>query len=222
MNSLSRALDRLSFNMHQATKGLITPTTRPRAATRRTTRARLGLESLETRDLMSGMTLANPVSNVTPAPDTNTPLLLPPAGLTATPVSPTAVSLAWQDRVGDAQQAFVFEQSASGKWSTIATLNGDPEAYTVTGLNPDSTNSFYVSIYGVELTIYSSGFYYINSTSSNVATATTFLPLEGSPTLTAAAASSTAVNLAWTPVSGRNSTQQAGRRTPAVKFNRRC
>ncbi len=203
MKSLSIALERLSFNLHQAKKGLITPTTRSRAATRRATRARLGLECLETRDLMSGMTLANPVSGATPAPNSqNPPLLLPPASLAATPVSPTQVDLAWQDIVGSAQQAFVYEQTGSGKWSTLATLNGDPKSYTVTGLNPDSAYNFYIYTYGTALTIFSGGFYYINSTSSNVASATTFLPLQGSPTLTATAASSTAVNLTWTPVSG--------------------
>ena len=66
MKSLSGTLERLSLNMQHAFNGRIAPANRPGVSARRATLARLGLERLETRDLMSGMTLANPVSNVAP------------------------------------------------------------------------------------------------------------------------------------------------------------
>ena len=156
MKSLSIALERLSFNLHQAKKGLITPTTRSRAATRRATRARLGLECLETRDLMSGMTLANPVSGPTPAPSfQGTPILLPPASLAATPESPTEINLVWNDEVDSANGptlTTVYEQSGTGGWAMIASMHYDPKLYAVTGLNPDSTYDFYVNIAGTTFT----------------------------------------------------------------------
>ncbi len=199
MKSLSSALERLSFNMHQALKGRITPPTRPR---RRTTRARLGLESLESRDLMSGMTLASPVSNATLSPNTQgTPIFLPPASLVATAVSPTEINLVWNDEVSPAENSIVMEENGTN-WSTLAQLAFDPHAYTVSGLNPDTTYSFYVFIAGPTTFSYNGGPYLINNTTSNVAAATTFFPLQGSPTLTASAASPTAVKLTWTPVSG--------------------
>lgn len=156
MKSLSIVLERLSFNLHQAKKGLITPTTRSRAATRRATRARLGLECLETRDLMSGMTLANPVSGPTPAPSfQGTPILLPPASLAATPESPKEINLVWNDEVDSANGptlTTVYEQSGTGGWAMIASMPYDPKLYAVTGLNPDSTYDFYVNIAGTTFT----------------------------------------------------------------------
>ena len=162
---------------------------RPRRMVRKLPRARVAFDCLETRNLMTG---------------TGTPILLPPASLVATPISPTEVRLNWQDQV-DSGAATVYEQSGtSGAWTTIASSLPDMldnYTYTATGLSPDTQYNFYVYIHGTTYT--STGWYVLNETTSNVAPATTFFPLVGSPTLTATPATSTAVNLSWSGVTGQ-------------------
>ena len=198
MKSLSSALERLSLNIHHAVEGRITPTTRPRVTARRATRERLGLECLETRDLMSGMTLATSFSNATPAFVPITPIILPPASLVATAASPTSINLVWSDQVSGAENAFVWEQNPStlSSWSAVATLTGDPKAYTLTGLNPDSTYTFYVYISGQT---YFNGSYVLDYTTSNVATVTT---APAAPVFSLSAASAVQVNVSWNTVAG--------------------
>ena len=196
MKSLPNALERLSFSMHHAVKGRITATTQPRLTARRATRARLGLQCLETRDLMSGMTLTTSFSNATPAYNAppGPPVILPPASLVATAVSPTVINLAWNDQVDDAIATTVFENNGTG-WSTLTGLSGDPKAYTVTGLNPDSAYDFYVTILSEAHYIPIDG--YGLTTSNVVATRP-----PAAPVFSLSAASAGQVNVSWNTVAG--------------------
>jgi hypothetical protein len=189
MKNLLSELKRWSLGTESAIAGRIDVATRSRRTVRKAPRARVALERLETRDLMSG--LMGP-----------TPIFLPPAVLGATPISPTEVSLSWQDLVTGGA-VYVNEQSGTGAWTTVAGPMGDGYAYTVTGLSPDSAYNFYVGISGKTYgPVNGNDWYVINGTTSNVAPATTFFPLVGSPTLTATPASSTAMNLSWSGVTG--------------------
>ena len=128
---------------------------------------------------------------------------LPAASLVATAASPTEIDLAWSDLVGTQSAnptgawAVYSEPSGGVGFSSIYYQGFDPHTYDVTGLSPDQTYNFYILLSGEQE---------LNGTvisqTSNVASATTFLPLAGSPSLSATAVSSTAVNLAWTGVSG--------------------
>ena len=190
MKNLLSELKRWSLGTETAIAGRIDVATRSRRTVRKVPRARVALERLETRDLMTG--LMGP-----------TPIFLPPATLGATPISPTEVSLGWQDDV-TAGGVTVCEQSGTGgAWTTVASSLPDHRSYTVTGLSPDSAYDFYVGIGGeTSGPVNGNNWYVINSTWSNVAPATTFFPIVGSPTLTATPASSTAVNLSWSGVTG--------------------
>ncbi len=145
---------------------------------------------------MSGMTVANPIGNATPDFLPVSPIIVPPASLGATAVSPTAINLVWNDAVLGADYVTVFEQSGTGGWSTLISLTSDATAYTVTGLNPDSTYDFYVSISGLT---YFNGSYVFDSTTSNVANATT---PPAAPVFSLSAASAVQINVSWNTVAG--------------------
>ena len=151
---------------------------------------------------MSGMTLSTLVGTAAPPVGSGgTPTQEPPAQLAATAMSPTQVNLVWSDQIGDNlfPTTEVYESVDGGASARCATIQGDPKGYAVTGLNPNSPYQFQVTIDAA--TGPSSGSPVVETTTSNFASATTFLPLVGTPTLTATAASSTSVNLAWSGVS---------------------
>jgi Fibronectin type III domain len=200
MKNLLTGMKRRSLGTEDAIAGRIDGTPRPRRTVRKVPRAHFALERLETRDLLTGVA-PSPVSLAVPPHGSGQ--ALPAASLVATAASPTEIDLAWSDLVNDQGS------NPTGAWAVYSEPNGgvgfsaiyyqgvDPHTYDVTGLSPDSTYNFYVLLSGEEN---------LNGTlisqTSNVASATTFLPLAGSPSLSATAASSTAVNLAWTGVSG--------------------
>ena len=155
-------------------------------------RARLGLECLETRDLMSGMAVTPPVSGVPAPPGSGgTAILLPPASLTATAVAPTEITLAWNDQVRNANESTVFEVNGS-TLTTLTELTGDPHSYTVAGLTPDSAYEFMVSINGP--TYRSGSSFVVNAQQSNAASTTTFT---GAPTVSAVGVATSEINLTW-------------------------
>jgi len=63
----------------------------------------------------------------------------PPANLTATPASPTAIDLSWTAGSGN-ETAFEIERSSDGTaWSPLATVPPTPTTYQDTGLSPATT-----------------------------------------------------------------------------------
>jgi Matrixin/Fibronectin type III domain len=85
-----------------------------------------------------------------------------PSHLVATPLSPTAVALTWQDNSAD-EASFRVEVAGFGGFSEVAVLAADVTGYTVTGLDPAALYLFRVRGHSV------AGF----SAYSNQATATT-------------------------------------------------
>ena len=199
MKTLLNGMKRWSPGADNPIAGRIDAATRSRRTVREAPRARLGLECLETRDLMSGLAATPLVSGAAPAP--SSPGTPPAVSLTATAVSPTEINLVWLDDITGTSGFSVYELTG-GQWKGIIHQGGDAESYTVSGLSPDSAYDFYVAIASAP----DGDTGKINFQDSNMASATTFLPLAGSPSLSVTAASSTKVNLAWTSVSGRSST----------------
>ena len=114
-----------------------------------------------------------------------------PSGLTATAASSSQIHLAWTDNASNETGFYVERSTASASgFSQIASLGANVTTYSSTGLTASTTYYYRVRAYN------SVG----NSAYSNTASATT--PASGVPTapsgLTATAASSTQINLAWT------------------------
>ena len=87
------------------------------------------------------------------------------------------------------------KEFSNGAWQTWFTDGPGTQSQSIYNLNPDTPYSFEVQVeYNFDPTQTQNWY------TSNPAAATTFLPLVGSPTLTATVASSTAVNLTWTSV----------------------
>ena len=92
----------------------------------------------------------------------------------------------------------MFEQSSmtAGGWATLAILSGDPKAYTVTDLNPDSTYSFSVSIDGLILV---DSKYVLGLRTVGRGKHWLF---PAAPVFGLSAASAVQVDVSWTPVAG--------------------
>ncbi len=119
-----------------------------------------------------------------------------PTNLTATAVSSSRIDLAWTDNATN-EAGFKVERSTDGvNFSQIATLVANTTTYASTGLAGGTAYTFRVRAYdGTNYSAY-----------SNTASATT-APSPGAPTnLSAAALSSSRIQLAWTD----NSSNEAG------------
>ena len=124
-----------------------------------------------------------------------------PSNLTAAAVSSSAINLAWTDNAGD-ETGFKIERK-TGTWGTyteIATVGAGATTFQSTGLTASTSYTYRVRATNT------SG----DSAYSNTATATTQSASAGVPAapsgLSAAAASSSAINLAWTD----NSSNETG------------
>jgi hypothetical protein len=128
-----------------------------------------------------------------------------PTSLTATATSTTQIDLAWTDNATN-ETGYVVERATSpgsGFWSQIATPAAGATSYSNTGLT-ESTQYEY-RVYATN----AAG----NSANSNAASKFT---IPATPTgLTATAASSSQIDLAWTDVSTGNTGQRIERRSPS-------
>jgi len=139
-------------------------------------------------------TTTGPYSNIATA-TTAAPTLTAPSNLAATPASPVQVNLTWtgSTETGGTISQYLIERCAGPSCSTFAQVGASPAATTSfsdTGLLGSTSYS-----YRVRATDAASNF----SAYSTVATATTAAPTFTAPSnLTATAAGSTQINLAWT------------------------
>jgi titin len=138
---------------------------------------------VEAEDSTGGV---SPVSNIATA---TTPVVISaPSALTATAVSATQVNLAWHDNAAGVETGFLIQRStAGGAFAQIGTTAKGATAFSNTAL---TTGTAYT--YRVEATAAGG-----SSAWSPVATVTTPLAAAAPSALTAAAVSSTQVNLAW-------------------------
>jgi|GEM_PF-728713 len=124
-----------------------------------------------------------------------TPDVIPaaPTGLTAIAASSSKIDLSWTDNSNN-ETGFQIERSADGtNFTFIASATPEATGYSDTGLSPVTTYHYRVSAAGT------AG----NSAYTNVANATTPDVIPAPPTaLTAAASSSSQINLGWTDNSG--------------------
>ncbi len=144
MCALFHGLSLFSPNTRHSTNGQGSPSKRAKEPVRRARRARFAIESLETRDLMSGMgtsmsNMAPPTRGVVPSDIT------PEFTLAGRAVSSTQVNLSWVFAAGDTY--VIYELLPTGKNvgnETNLTESTASDSYSVTGLSPDTSYTFYV------------------------------------------------------------------------------
>ncbi len=129
-------------------------------------------------------------SNVASAATSST--MAAPSGLTATAASTTQINLAWTDNDGGSATGYDIDRSTSGfgGWSQIATVGSGVAAYTNTGLTNGTKYYYEVQAFNSSTT---SGF----SVAANAVTT-----LSAPSSLSATAASTSQINLAWTDNDG--------------------
>lgn len=130
-----------------------------------------------------------------------------PTALNATTVSSSQINLTWTDNANN-ENGFKIEQSTDGtNFTQIATVGSNAISFSVTGLSASTTYSYRVASFN------DAG----NSAFSNTASATTSAPptpLPAAPSgLSAAAVSTTRINLSWTD----NSSNESGFRIERCK-----
>jgi hypothetical protein len=130
-----------------------------------------------------------------------------PAALNATTVSSSQINLTWTDNANN-ESGFKIEQSTDGtSFTQIASVGSNAVSFSVTGLTASTTYFYRVASFNT------AG----NSTFSNTASATTSAappPLPAAPSsLSAAAVSSTRINLSWTD----NASNESGFRIERCK-----
>jgi hypothetical protein len=128
-----------------------------------------------------------------------------PFGLTATPLSGSAISLAWTDNSSN-EDSFVIEQkTGAGAFLAIATPStNDLAAYTDGSLNERTTYTYRVKAHNSFVGGGDSGY-------SNESTATTLLATPANAA--AVAASSTLINISWTDMSALETGYRVERKT---------
>ncbi len=139
---------------------------------------------------------SDPPANAT----TLTAIPASPSSLSATAVSSSQINLAWADNSTN-ESGFKIERatSSSGPWSLIATLGANVTSYSNTGLAASTT--YYYRAYAYN-TAGNSG--YSNTAYATTQSSATIPNAPGS--ITASAASSSQINLAWAD----NSTNESG------------
>jgi subtilisin family serine protease len=116
-----------------------------------------------------------------------------PTGLTATAVSSSDIDLSWSDVSGETGYRVERSPDGSNGWSAIGSTGQNVTTYVDTGLAAATT--YYYRVVATN----TGG----DSPPSNIASATTLPSPPPAPTgLTAAAASSTRIDLSWTDVAG--------------------
>ena len=139
---------------------------------------------------------------------TTLPAPAAPSGLTATPVSPSQINLAWTDNATNEQGFKVERATGGGSFSVIATLGANVTTFANTTLVSGTSYTYRVRSYDGPN----------DSSPSNTATASP-LPAPAAPSnLTATPVASSRIDLAWTD----NATNEAGfkveRSTDGVNF----
>jgi predicted phage tail protein len=135
-----------------------------------------------------------------------------PTGLTAAPVSSSRIDLSWTDLSGN-ESGFKVERSVDGvSFGPIATTGANTATYADTSLAPASTYHYRVRAYNA------GG----DSAYSNTAHATThpqLTPPAAPANLTAAAVSSSRIDLAWTDPSNNEDGFRIERSPDGVTFS---
>ncbi len=134
-----------------------------------------------------------------------------PTKLGASAVSYSAINLAWTDNATN-ESKFEIEQSANGTTFTkIAEVNPDVTKYSVTGLKPNT--KYYYRVRAANVTA--------NSAYSNVADATTQTYNLAAPSnLSATAASTSQINLAWKDNSSGETDFEIERSSDGANFSK--
>ena len=114
--------------------------------------------------------------------------------LTATAVSSSQINLAWNSVSG--ATSYMVDELINGSWQQIGSTGSSSTSYAVSGLNGSTSYYFLVGATNAA-----------GTTWSDYQSATTGVKLAGiaAPTVTATAASSSQINLAWNGVSGATS-----------------
>ena len=144
MCALFHGLRLFSNDSDQSTRGRAKLSVRPKEALRKGRRARFSLESLETRDLLSGM-VPSTGSAVPPTSGVVTPEFTNQFAVAAVAVSSTQVNLSWFFAAGN--NYAVCESFPDSDAQIIGYANNPPtpaDSYSVTGLSPDTSYTFYV------------------------------------------------------------------------------
>jgi subtilisin family serine protease len=127
-----------------------------------------------------------------------------PSDLTAAAASTSRIDLSWRDNSGNASGFSIERKTGSGSWSQIDTVDANVTAFADTGLSASTTYSYRVRAYNADAV----------SAYSNEASATTAEAKPGAPSgLTAAAASTSRIDLSWRDNSGNESGFSIERKT---------
>ena len=150
----------------------------------------------------------SPSSNVVSV--TTNERMTAPQGLTATGVSSSQIDLAWLDTT-DGEDGFKIFRSTDGiSFGTLAWVGPNVTTYSNTGRPPETTYYYYVRAYEA-----TGG----ESLSSNTASATTLAPLPAPSNLTAAAVSTSRIDLVWQDNSTTEGAFRIYRSTDGVNFS---
>ena len=123
-----------------------------------------------------------------------------PSNLTATPVSPSGINLAWTD-TSAYEQGYKVESSTDGvNFAQIASVGANVTSYANTSLTAGTTYHYRVRAYDGPN----------HSSYSNVASATTQAPPAAPSNLVATAVSSSRINLTWVDNATNESRLQSG------------
>ena len=115
-----------------------------------------------------------------------------PANLTATPISSTAINLAWTASGGATSYTVYRSATATGTFASIGTTSGN--SYSDTSLTPSTAYYYNVT---------ASNSVGTSAATSTVTATTQAIPIPAAPAgLTATPASSSSISLAWTASSG--------------------
>ena len=175
-------------------------------------RVRLGVESLETRELLDAGLVPSLVHPLQPdhilLSHTDSPMLFATSGPTgsqmvgnlaptaplsfkATALSGTEINLSWNSVAG--ANGYQVVEWINGAWTQIANLRSGSTSDAVTYLSPDTTYGFDVAAY--------------NSAGSSWAEGNSITTPPAAPALNATAVSSTQILLSWNSVAGANGYQ---------------
>ena len=130
-----------------------------------------------------------------------------PSSLTATPVTPSRIDLAWTDN-SSTEQGFKIERSTGGSWSVIASVGANVTSYANTSLTSGTVYSYRVKAYdGPNESAY-----------SNTASASPLPPPAAPSSLAATPVSSSRIDLVWTDNASNEQGFKVERSTDGVTF----
>jgi fibronectin type 3 domain-containing protein len=160
----------------------------------------LGVEGLESRDMMSVVPTFNPVppgiSGATVISNNPVPLPSTPSGFSAKAVSASEIDLSWNPVAGAPEYHIVEWNSTTNAWDAVSPSSFTTKTtFAVTNLNPDTTYYFAVDGYN------SSSGYGDFSALAHATTPEGIIEVPP-PNLTGNATSASSVNLTWRAVNG--------------------